>query len=212
MKRIAIIGSGQLGQQISHHIQYDTKDKVIGYFDDFAEKGTLINGLPIIGKTTEVLNSFQKGIFDFLLIGIGYNHIESRKTFYNSFEFEIPFYTFIHSSCIIDPSAKIGKGTVIYPGCIIDKNTVIKDNVLINIGCSIAHDSIISSHSFLSPRVASAGFVNIDECCFIGINTTIIDNISITKSVQLGGGTVVIKNIEKPGLYVGNPTKFVRKL
>jgi acetyltransferase-like isoleucine patch superfamily enzyme len=30
------------------------------------------------------------------------------------------------------------------------------------------------------------------------------------EKTQLGGATVVIKSLEKSGLYVGNPAKFVR--
>lgn len=54
------------------------------------------------------------------------------------------------------------------------------------------------------------GFVNIKEQCIIGINSIIIDNISITEGTRIGGGTVVIKNIEEKGLYVGNPARFVK--
>jgi acetyltransferase-like isoleucine patch superfamily enzyme len=46
--------------------------------------------------------------------------------------------------------------------------------------------------------------------CILGINATVIDNITIVSNTQLGGGSVVIKNIEHSGLYVGNPTRFIR--
>ena len=55
-----------------------------------------------------------------------------------------------------------------------------------------------------------AGFVDIKEQCIIGINSIIIDNISITEGTRTGGGTVVIKNIEEKGLYVGNPARFIK--
>ena len=116
----------------------------------------------------------------------------------------------IHSSSYVDSSCKIGKGVFILPGCVLDRNVELKDNVLLNTGSVISHDSVVSAHTFLSPAVKIAGFVNIGECCNIGINTTIIDNIEIVANSQTGGGTVVIKNITEPGLYVGNPAKFIR--
>lgn len=61
-----------------------------------------------------------------------------------------------------------------------------------------------------SARIAVAGFAEIGEQCFVGINSTIIDGIKITDNTQIGAGTVVIKSIEKSGLYVGNPAKFIR--
>jgi sugar O-acyltransferase (sialic acid O-acetyltransferase NeuD family) len=209
MKTLAIIGSGDLGQQIAHYALSDKHyDKVV-YFDDFTTQ-TEINGCPVLGKTSEVLYAFEKKQFDELLIGIGYKHLQVRKTLFETFSTRIPFGKIIHSSSWVDATAIVEKGCVIYPGCIIDAKAEIKANTILNIGCSIAHDTTINSHCFLSPRVAIAGFVNIQECCILGINATIIDNLNIVAKTQLGGATVVINSIEKSGLYVGNPAKFVR--
>lgn len=210
MRRVAIIGSGHLGQQISYHIHQDTEDKVVAFFDEFQQKGNVVQNIPVVGGNDDILNEFENNSFDEILIAIGYKHMVFRKEIFEKLKGKIPFYTFIHSSAYTDPSSKIGEGTVIYPGCLLDQEVEIGENVLINVSCTIAHDSKIGSHSFLSPSVAVAGFVNLDEQCILGINSTIIDNINICSKTQIGGGTVVIKNIEKAGLYVGNPAKFVR--
>lgn len=209
MKTLAIIGSGDLGQQIAHYALSDKQyDKVV-YFDDFTTQ-TEINGCPILGKTSEIVRAFENKQFDELLIGIGYKHLQVRKTLFETFSNRIPFGKLIHSSSWVDATAVVEKGCVIYPGCIIDAKAVIKANTILNIGCSISHDTTINTHCFLSPRVAIAGFVCIEECCILGINSTIIDNLNIVAKTQLGGATVVINSIEKSGLYVGNPAKFVR--
>lgn len=53
---------------------------------------------------------------------------------------------------------------------------------------------------------------NLNKICliFYGANIKVIDNISIVSKTQIGGGTVVTKNIEHNGLYVGNPQRFIR--
>ena len=209
MKRIAIIGSGDLGQQVAHYIHQDTKDKVVAFYDDFQDLGIFIKNIPVLGKINAIYDEFKKDKFDEILIAIGYNHLDFKEMLYNKLSNVIPFYKFIHSSTLLDSTAKIGNGTIIYTGCIIDQNVKIDDNVLINIGCVISHDSQISKHTFISPAVSIAGFVNIKKKCIIGINTTIIDHITIAEKTQLGGGSVVIKNIEQSGLYVGNPIRFI---
>ncbi|KPH11463.1 acetyltransferase [Chryseobacterium sp. ERMR1:04] len=210
MKRIAIIGSGHLGQQILHHIHTDTDNKVVGFFDDFQEKGNKVKNLPILGNQKDILDIFQKDVFDEIVIAIGYRHLEFKRQVFEDFKNKIPFYQFIHSTSIVDPSAKIGQGTIIYPNCMIDQDVKIGDNVLLNISCSVAHDSSIGDHCFLSPSVSLAGFVNVSKLCVLGINSTVIDNINISERIQLGGGTVVIKNLDTSGLYVGNPSRFIR--
>lgn len=209
MKTLAIIGSGHLGQQIAHFAISDGHYSKVVFFDDFNEAEE-VNGFKIIGKTGSIEDSFNGKLFDDLIVGIGYNHMDVRKEFYEKFNLKIPFATIVHSSNIIDPTAIIGSGTILYPGSILDANVEIKDNIIINIGCLVSHDTIIHSHCFISPRVALAGFVNVGEKCVLGINSTIIDNIKIASNVQTGGGSVVIKNIEQPGLYVGNPLRFIK--
>jgi sugar O-acyltransferase (sialic acid O-acetyltransferase NeuD family) len=211
MKSLAIVGAGHLGQQIAHYAIADGHYSKVFFFDDFTKK-TEVNGIEILGGLDKVLEFSKSKMFDEILVGIGYKHIEKRKMIYDFLcENEIVFGEIIHSSSWVDPSAIIQKGVVIYPDCSIDAQVVIKNNCVLNIGSVVAHDSVIGSHCFLSPRVAIAGFVDIGEMCIVGINATIIDNVKICDKVQFGGGTVVIKSIEKEGLYVGNPHRFVRK-
>lgn len=208
MKRLAIIASGDLGQQIAYHATQDKQYDVVGFFDDYANSETSKN--KILGTTSDIETVFKNNGFDELIIAIGYKHLAVRAKLFNQFKKNIPFATIIHSSCYVDASCIIGVGVCLFPGSVLDANVIIKDNVLINVACTIAHDSIIGENTFLSPRVAIAGFVTVGENCNLGINSTIIDNINIKEHVQTGGGTVVISNIERQGLYVGNPSRFIR--
>lgn len=209
MKTLAIIGAGDLGQQIAYYALSDNHYQKIVFFDDFSVEKE-IKSLPIIGKITDIEEAYQQNKFDELIIGIGYKHLDVRKQIFEQYNNKIPFGIIIHSSSWIDNSAIIKNGCIIYPKCSIDANATIEENTILNISCTIAHDTNIGKHCFLSPRVAIAGFVNINERCIIGINATIIDNIIIVPKTQIGAGTVVTKNIESSGLYVGNPHRFVR--
>jgi sugar O-acyltransferase (sialic acid O-acetyltransferase NeuD family) len=210
MKRLAIIGSGDLAKQIAHHAVHDKHYQIVGCFDDFILKGESSNGLCILGNIESIQDSFDKNIFDVLIIGIGYNHMKLRNDLFNRFEKTIPFGTMIHSSCIIDKSAKLGKGTIIYPGCNIDMNAEIGNNCLIYNGCIIAHDSKVSNNTIFSPGVIIAGFCSIGEHVILGIASVLSDHISITEKVRTGAGTVVVKSIDESGIYVGVPAKSIK--
>lgn len=208
-KTLGILGAGYLGQQLAHYAISDKQYDEVVFFDDFTKEEEVF-GHKVIGTFKEVEEAFQNKKFDELLIGIGYKHLSARKELFEFFNNKIPFGTFIHSSSWIDDTAIIKKGVVIYPNCCVEAGSTIDNNSILNICCSIAHDTFIGKHSFLSPSVAIAGFVEVKEQCVIGINATIIDNITIISNTQIGAGTVVIKNIEISGLYVGNPAKFIR--
>jgi len=210
MKRLAIIGAGELGKQIFELSENDPEITVAGFFDDIIPINTvIISNQKVIGTTKDILPFYNSNLFDFLMIGIGYRYIQKRKFFFDKFSPTIAFARIIHSSCIIHTSAIIGAGVAIYPGCIIDKNVVIGNNVLLNLGSVVAHDSVIGAHSFIAPRVTFSGFVKLDELNFVGTGSILIDNISVASNCTLGAGTVVIKDINNQGVYVGNPAKKI---
>jgi len=209
MKRLAIIGSGDLGQLIAYHSKTDNHYDVVGFFDDYKSKDEFVDGYSILGNINDVEDYFQKQLFDYIIIAIGYKHITARKDIYERFKGKIPFGKIIHSSCCIDISCKIGDGSVLLPGCVLDRNSCVGNNVLLNVSVTIAHDSTVKSHSFVSPCVCIAGFSEVGECCNIGINSTIIDNIIISDNIQTGGGTLVIDNLVEAGVYVGVPARLL---
>jgi sugar O-acyltransferase (sialic acid O-acetyltransferase NeuD family) len=210
MKKLAIAGSKDLAQLIAYHAENDKHYKVAGFFDDYEQPGNICGNYPVLGSINDIQRFYDEGVFDELLIGIGYKYFQFRKNFWGRFNGKIPFGNLIHSSCYVDPSCTLGQGIVMLPGSTLDMNVTIGNNVLLNTGCIIAHDSVIEDHVFLSPGVKIAGFVNIGQASFIGIGSIIIDNIKICDETQTGGGTVVVKNIQAPGLYVGNPARFIR--
>lgn len=209
MKKLAIIGAGDLGKQIAHYAISDNHYRDVCFFDDFTDEKT-IEGFPVLGKKNDILPAFKDGFFDEILLGIGYKHLKIKEKLYEEFSSLIPFGKIIHSTCWVDSSATVENGCVIYPNTTIDANAYIKANTIINIDCTISHDSIIGEHCFLSPRVAIAGFVKVDECCFLGINSTLIDGVCIGANIQLGGASLVLKSIYKKGLYVGSPVRFIK--
>ena len=88
MKTLAIIGSGDLGQQIAYYAISDNHyDKVV-FFDDFATNKS-VNGFLIIGNSDSIEQEFLLERFDELIIGIGYKHIEIRKKMYERFDGKI---------------------------------------------------------------------------------------------------------------------------
>src|ERR1051325_9899258 len=109
MKRLAIIGSGDLGLQIAHHSNAIGIYKTVGFFDDYAARGSSKAGLPVLGTLEDVTPVFEKGVFDSLMIGIGYKHLEVRGKIFNRFKGKIPYASIIHPSSYVDASCTIGE-------------------------------------------------------------------------------------------------------
>ena len=207
MTILGIIGAGDLGKQIAYYAINDNHYDRVVFFVYYYVNNTQQNNIKVVGKLVDIEKAFMDKVFDELIIGIGYKHLEFKKKIYEQLKDKITFGKIIHSSSIISKSANIEEGCVIYPGCIIDINSVIKANTIINIGCTISHDSEVGKHCLLSPRVAIADFVKINDECTLGINSTIIDNITITSKTKIGASALIIKSITENGLYIGIPAK-----
>jgi acetyltransferase-like isoleucine patch superfamily enzyme len=55
--------------------------------------------------------------------------------------------------------------------------------------------------------------VHIKNNCFIGLGSSIKDNVLVSENSILGAGSVLLENIEKKqSLYVGIPAKFKKKI
>ena len=204
MKKLAIIGAGDLGQLIAHHAK-QCGYTVVGFYDDFKEKGTVVDDVKLLGKLDEIQYGYQRGYFTCLMIAIGYKHMLFRMELFETLYPKIEFANIIHPSAYVDESCVLGQGIFILPSCSLDRNVQLGNNVLLNIGCTIAQDTNIGNHSFLSPSVSVAGFTKIGNCCTLGIGSTIIDNITIGDFIQTGAGAVVTKNLADAGLYLGVP-------
>lgn len=208
-KKLLIIGAGDLGQLMAHHINEDKTFELVGFVDDTKKIGELISSKPVLGGIKDLDSLFEDNAFNFVLIAIGYKHLDFKEKIYKELQDKsIPLAKFIHKSVHYDSSLKIGDGSFVLPGVVLDKDVELGNCVLLNTGVVIAHDTKIGDFCFLAPSVNLAGFIKIAAKSFLGINTTIIDNIQITAPIQTGASATIVKNISESGLYLGTPAKL----
>ena len=206
MSRIAIIGAGELGQQIAH-LGQNNAYTIVGFFDDWATVDT-VAGLPVFGKLSEIDN--YRSCFDVLVMGIGYKHLAFKEQLFSDLSDKYEFATLIDKHAIVDPSAVVGKGCVIYPNVVIDKDVKIGCDTIVNLSSNICHNSVIGDHSYISPAVNLAGYVRVGKAVFIGIGATVSDHLSICDNAVIGAQSLVIKSIKSfgsKGTFAGIPAQ-----
>ena len=211
MKKIAIIGAGGFGREVKMLIDQinsvGNKYQFIGYYDDGKEKGTLINGFPVLGKIAD-LNNVSEEIAVALALG---NPVYKKDVVALINNSKITYETLIHPSVLIGNDAvSIGKGTVICSGNIITCNIMIKDYVTINLACTIGHDTVLESYVSLMPAVNVSGEVVVEEAVYVGTGAKIINQVSVGKNTTIGAGAVVSKSLPENCTAVGIPAKPIK--
>jgi len=122
----------------------------------------------------------------------------------------------IGDNCFVGPFAEIQKGVKIGANTKIQSHTFICELVSIGNHCFIGHGVMFINDLFQSGAPAGGDqskwkVTNIGHHVSIGSNATILP-VSICDHVVIGAGAVVTKDIHKPGIYAGNPARFLRPI
>lgn len=208
MKRLALIGSKAMALGICELVQSYGLYEIVGFFDDYEEKGRIIGGKTILGNTDDCLLLFKNGLYDYLFIASGYNSFDGRERLYKKFKGVIPMANIISPTAFIHPSAMLGEGILISDDSYIHRDVIIEDNVSITLRSIVNHGGHIKKHTFFSTGVITAGNVTIGEKCFVGVGCVISDGVTICDNVWLSPGSVVVKDLKKEGHYLSQSSKL----
>jgi len=120
----------------------------------------------------------------------------------------------IGDGSFIGPFVEIQNGVKIGKNCRIQSHAFICSLVEIGDDCFISHGTMFINDSFSGGGPARGdqskyGQVKIGNNVSLGTNSTIMP-VTICDNVVIGAGSVVTKNIVKPGIYAGNPAVWRR--
>jgi sugar O-acyltransferase (sialic acid O-acetyltransferase NeuD family) len=213
MKDIAVFGVGGFGREVLSLIQninaFEPIYNIIGFFDDGHEKGEMINGYPVLGKT-EDLNHWPTKIG--IAISIG-NPVVKKKLVSKIHNPNVVYPTLIHPNVVLGAPdlIKIGRGCIICAGNIITTNATIGDFVILNLDCTVGHDTVIGDYGAYMPACNISGEVLLGEGVYCGTGVKIINQTSIGEYATIGAGAVITKPIPGHCTAVGVPAKVIKQ-
>ena len=100
---------------------------------------------------------------------------------------------------VIGDDVEVGANTSIDRGALDD--TVIGNGVKLDNQIQIAHNVVVGEHSAMAGCVGVAGSTKIGRQCTIGGAGMIVGHLEIGDGVHVSAGTMVTKNLRKPGQY-----------
>lgn len=207
MKDLVIIGAGDFGREMAALVERINSVlptwNLMGFLDDNKPAGTDIDNYSVLGKV-DWLNEHES-VHAVCSIGTG----TTRKSVIKSINKNIEFATLIDPAAVIFKDCSIGEGSVICAGTILAINTKVGNHVIVNLSCTLGHDDIVDDFCTINPGVNISGKVHLSECVDAGTGSKIIQGKNICEEVTLGAGSVVVKDIEIKGTYVGIPAKII---
>jgi acetyltransferase-like isoleucine patch superfamily enzyme len=122
----------------------------------------------------------------------------------------------IGEDCFVGPFVEIQRGAIVGKRCRIQSHAFICELVLIGDDCFISHGAMFINDLFSEGGPAKGRrdlwrSTKIGNGVSIGTNATILP-VTICDRVVIGAAAVVTKDINEPGIYVGNPACLLRPL
>lgn len=177
-------------------------------FLDFKEKGhRQIPGHDIYMEQEADLAQLLKA-YDEVIVATGDNNIREQKLLLLD-SMGIPVATLIHPTAVISPSARVGRGSTVLINAVIHTNATVGRGCIVNTAVIVEHDCIIEDFVNISPKSSMAGHTRIGRKSFLGIGSTIIDDITVGGNTVIGAGAVVIGDVPEGVTVAGVPARIV---
>lgn len=204
-KNIVLIGGGGHCKSSINVIESTEDYNIIGILDLPSEFAKKVLNYEVIGNDDDY-EKFHLAGCCFLITTGQIKSVELRKRIFNQLNsIHAKVETIIASTATVSKYAKIGKGTIVMHHCFINANAKIAENCIINTASVLEHDVVVNSHCHISTGTVINGNCEIGSETFIGSHSCVSNGITVTDNVIIGAGSLVINNIEKSGVYFGNP-------
>ena len=203
MARVVIFGAGDIARLAHRYFTTDSPHEVVAFTADGAYvKEEQFLGLPLV-PFEEVARRYPPGDFA-LFVALSYarmNRLRAEK--YEAGQalgYELVSY--VSSRCSYLTDAPVGKNCFILEDNTIQPFVTIGDDVTLWSGNHIGHDSTIGDHVFISSHVVVSGHCRIEPFCFIGVNSTLRNGITIARATLVGAGSILMADTVPEGVYV----------
>ncbi|WP_029934078.1 acetyltransferase [Thiomicrospira pelophila] len=199
---ILLLGGGGHCRALVDVIEQTSDFAVAGIVEAQATSGQVL-GYPIVGTDVHLPGLVQQT--PHCLIGVGQvKQADLRMMLFDlALQAGAQFPAVISPQAYVSEHAEIGEGTVVMHQALINVGAKIGHNCIINSQALIEHDAVIGDHCHISTGAKINGDVTIGKGCLIGSGAMIKQGVKILDNVIIGAGALILKDITRPGCYVG---------
>jgi sugar O-acyltransferase (sialic acid O-acetyltransferase NeuD family) len=212
VKPLVIFGAGDIARLAHHYFTRDAGRAVVGFTVDprYRTSETFL-GLPLhpFPELPDRCPPEDHELF-VALSHTGMNRVRAEK--YEAAKrlgYTLPSY--VSSRCSFLTDTPVGENCFILEDNTIQPFVRIGNDVTLWSGNHVGHDSVIEDHCFVSSHVVIAGRVRIGPYCFLGVNATLRNGITIAPRTLVGAGAVVMRDTEEDSVHLPAPSRLSRR-
>ena len=212
MDKLIIFGTGDIAKLAHYYFSHDSEYEVTAFtVDKEYMAGDVFLGLPVV-DFEEIVDCCPPATHK-MFIALSYakmNKIRAQK-YFKAKEMGYQLATYVSSRCTLLTDKPVGDNCFILEDNTIQPFVEIGNNVTLWSGNHIGHDSVIEDHCFISSHVVVSGHVHIHKYCFIGVNATLRNSITIAPETLIGAGAIIMKSTVEKGVYIPQRSGLFKK-
>lgn len=210
--KLIIFGTGDIAKLAHYYFTSDSEYEVIAFtVDSQYVTGDVFQGLPVFRFEDIVKFCLPASHKMFIALSYtGMNRIRAQKYFEAKDKgYQLASYVSSRTTFLTDKP--VGDNCFILEDNTVQPFVRIGSNVTLWSGNHIGHDSTIEDHCFISSHVVVSGHVHVHRYCFIGVNATLRNSITIAPGTLVGAGAIIMKDTIEKGVYLPKRAERFKK-
>jgi sugar O-acyltransferase (sialic acid O-acetyltransferase NeuD family) len=212
MAKLVILGIGDAARLAHYFFARDTEHEVVAFtVDSQYLAGDSFTELPLV-DFANVVERFPPGNHK-MFVALGYSKMNRARAakYYEAKKKGYELVSYVSSRCSFLTENPVGDNCFILEDNTIQPFVRIGNNVTLWSGNHIGHDSIIEDHCFLASHIVVSGHVHIHSYCFLGVNATLRNSITLAPGTLVGAGAIIMKDTVEQGVYLPERAKLFPK-
>jgi sugar O-acyltransferase (sialic acid O-acetyltransferase NeuD family) len=203
MAKVVIFGAGDIAKLAHYYFTHDSEHEVVAFtVDGEYLKGDVFLDLPLVDFEEVVKRYPPRACKMFVALSYAMMNKVRAEKYFKAKELGYELVSYLSSKCSFLTDEPFGDNCFILEDNTIQPFVRIGNNVTLWSGNHIGHESVIEDHCFISSHVVVSGNVHVNRYCFIGVNSTIRNGITIAPETLIGAGATITKDTIEKGVYV----------
>ena len=207
MAKLVIFGAGDIARLAHFYFTRDSEHSVAAFTVDrsFRQADTL-EGLPLV-DFEHVRETYPPSNHQ-MFVALSYsnmNRVRAEK-YVQAKAMGYTLASYVSSRCTWLTEHPPGDNCFVLEDNTVQPFVTIGNDVTLWSGNHIGHDAVIDDHCFVSSHVVISGRVHVGEYCFLGVNSTIRNAITIAPETLVGAGAIIMADTKPKSVYVPERT------
>lgn len=204
---VVIFGAGDIARLAHFYFLRDSPWKPVAFTVDHSyRKADAFLDLPLV-DFEDVVRLYPPGTHK-LFVALSYagmNKVRAEK-YLRAKELGYELVSYVSSHCTFLTETPVGENCFILEDNTVQPFVRIGNNVTLWSGNHIGHDSVIEDHCFITSHVVVSGNVRVGSRCFIGVNATLRNSITLAPETLVGAGAILMKDTAERDVYIPQRT------